>query len=123
MSVESFEIDLKKYIAVMGVNVDQAVRKIGLDLYNDITQMTPVDTGRAKGNWNTGIGSPNTSINEGARTTQPFRVKVGDGLKGIYITNSLPYIYTLEYGNATRPPVGMVKVSLNNLKVSINNVI
>jgi hypothetical protein len=123
MSIQSFDADLAKFIAVTGVNTDKAVRKIAFDLYNGITQMTPVDTGRAKGNWNTGIGMPNLKVNEGARNIQPFGAKIGDGLKAIYITNSLPYINVLEYGTATRPPNGMVKVSLNNLKVEINSVL
>ena len=122
-NIKSFDADLAKFIAVQGVSVDKAVRTIAMKLYNGITQMTPIDTGRAKGNWNMGIGAPNLSINEGARSIQPFNPKLGDGLKTIYITNNLPYINVLEYGNANREPVGMVKVTMNNIKVEIANVI
>ena len=70
-----------------------------------------------------GIGQQDLSIDEGAKQKQNFNLKIGDGLKTIYITNNLPYINTLEYGNATRAPVGMVKITMNNIKVEIANVI
>tara|TARA_R110000744_G_scaffold318020_1_gene424568 strand:+ start:645 stop:1031 length:387 start_codon:yes stop_codon:yes gene_type:complete len=122
-NIKNFNDDLEKFIVATGVTVDKGVRTIAMRLYNGITQMTPVDTGRAKGNWNMGIGQPDLSINEGARQKQNFNLKIGDGLKTIYITNNLPYINTLEYGNANRQPVGMVKITMNNIKVEIANVI
>ena len=123
MSIQSFDADLEKYLVVMGVGVDKAVRTIAMDLYNNITQMTPIDTGRAKGNWNTGIGAPDTSISENATTVKPFKAKIGDGLKAIYITNNLPYINKLEYGSSQKAPNGMVRVSINNFKMEMNSVI
>lgn len=122
-NIKNFNDELQKFILVTGVSVDKGVRTLAIRLYDGITKMTPVDTGRAQGNWNMGIGAPDLSINEGATSIQPFNPKIGDGLKTIYITNNLPYINVLEYGNANREPVGMVKVTMNNIKVEIANVI
>ena len=87
-NIKNFNDDLQKFIVATGVTVDKGVRTIAMRLYNGITQMTPVDTGRAKGNWNMGIGQPDLSIDEGARQKQNFNLKIGDGLKTIYITNN-----------------------------------
>ena len=57
-NIKNFEGDLAKFIAVTGVSVDKGVRVLAMRLYDSITKMTPVDTGRARGNWNTGIGQP-----------------------------------------------------------------
>jgi len=122
-NIKNFNDDLQKFILVTGVSVDKGVRTLALRLYDGITKMTPVDTGRARGNWNLGVGQPDLSINESARQIQNFSLKVGDGLQAIYVTNNLPYINVLEYGDANRQPVGMVKVTMNNIKVEIGNVI
>ena len=40
--------------------LSQAVRKISLDALEGLVNMTPRDTGRAKGNWNVTTTSPST---------------------------------------------------------------
>jgi hypothetical protein len=122
----SFDGDIKRFSKRVGIAMDMAVRKIAFDAFAMVTMKTPVETGRAKGNWNISVKEPNKSINENATSTaqgrpatNPMNLKKGDGVKPIYITNSLNYIYALEHGSSKKAPKGMVKVTMNELRRSM----
>ena len=83
------------------------VRKVSLDLFKKVVLRTPVDTGRARGNWMVGINHIpiGSSFGEG----NPIGRIVSDILKAqagdsIALANTLPYIGTLEYGGFPNPP-------------------
>ena len=40
--------------------MDTVIRKSTIELFGRVVKMTPVDTGRAKGNWQCTVGSPAT---------------------------------------------------------------
>ena len=48
----------------MEQNFDKYMRALALEAVNRIVQRTPVDTGRAKGNWNLAIGEMDDSTTE-----------------------------------------------------------
>jgi len=126
---------IKKFAKQSGLEVDKVVRKIALIAYDGITKRTPVDTGRARANWNFSVGNADTTVSSegfgkstGKHVNSPtppsspkapkITLKKGDGLEDIYITNNLPYIKRLEYGHHSKQaPKGMVKVTL----AEINN--
>lgn len=114
MSIGSFDSDIKKFAKKAGLEVDTVVRKVTLQAWNGVTRKTPVDTGRAKGNWNMAEGSMNTTVNKGATQVQTY--KKFSGKKDIYITNSLPYIMALEKGSSQQAPKGMVDVTMNEIR-------
>ena len=123
----SFDSDIRRFSKTTGVAIDKAVRKIAFDAFAMVTKKTPVDTGRAKGNWNISAGSVNKSINEtatstgqGRPATNPMNVKKGDGVKPIYITNSLDYIQNLEDGTSQKAPNGMVAITVNEIRASLS---
>ena len=116
MSISSFDNEIKKFAKKAGLEVDKVVRKITLHAYNGVTRKTPVDTGRARANWNMSEGSINASVKNEATTTQPF--KKFSGKHSIYITNSLSYIGLLEKGSSKQAPKGMVDVTMNEIRSS-----
>ena len=73
----------------------------------NIIEETPVDTGRAKGNWFLTIGSPGGKVTS---NTSPSRdhLKTPKKVFGkkVFFTNNLPYIETLEYGGYPKSPKG-----------------
>ena len=82
-----------------------------LDAYRRIVLKTPVDTGRAKNNWFVGIEAPDvkttTAVSPtGAAGNGRATIAMRDFRLGakVYITNSLPYIRVLEYGEYPNPP-------------------
>jgi len=136
----SFNADIKKFAQAIDVDVEAAVRNIAFIAYNGLTKKTPVDTGRARANWNIGINKIDTSTTKAKKDSEGNHVdsstppssprakeasiKPGDGNNVIYITNSLPYIGKLEGGDHSKQaPNGMVAVTINEIRSHIQDVI
>lgn len=114
--MSNFNADLARFIKKTDLAADVVVRKVALQVYAGVTKKTPVDTGRARANWNMSVGSVDYSVDEEATKVQRPALKKGDGEKAIYITNNLPYIQVLEEGSSTQAPNGMVEVTLNEVR-------
>ena len=128
----SFSLDLAAFAAKAPKRAKQVVDKATIDLLRNIVLRTPVGNptlwknpppagyvgGRLRGNWNTGIGSINTTEQRPAKSgLAPIgrgRAKVATREPGadIYITNSLPYAIRVENGYSTQAPAGMVRVTV-----------
>lgn len=109
--------DVARVKRKLGENADRLLRGLALEATKRIVMRTPVDTGRARGNWNVSIGSVDQSTTE--RTDPAGTVTIsqaGAKLRGakfgdvIYISNGLPYIRRLEYGWSDQAPNGMVRL-------------
>jgi len=125
MSIQSFGAELNAFSKKTGVEANIAVRKVALQIFDGVTAMTPVDTGRAKGNWNLSISHMDTSTDDNASSTSQGRpakapsLRTYSGLRDIYITNSLPYIFALEHGHSGKAPHGMLSVTVNEIRSSL----
>jgi len=78
---------------------------------------TPVDTGRARGNWQLTIDDPavlekysDRPIEEGMATLKTLGI-----FQVVFITNNVPYIVYLEKGSSSQAPNGMVEITLQEL--------
>ena len=95
------------------------IRIVTIDLTGNLVLMSPVDTGRFKANWFSGLGAVNTGTTEDTDKTgaasinrvasDVARLEIG---QTIYITNSLPYAVPLEHGHSKQAPYGMVRVTI-----------
>jgi hypothetical protein len=127
--MSTFNLDIKAFTEKAGKNADQVVRKICLDLLSNIVYNTPVDTGRARANWFTSIGSPvSTTIEFNASASSAAGVAVAQASADIakatgnlfWISNNLPYIYRLEFEQwSKQAPNGMVRLAINKAERSI----
>jgi hypothetical protein len=111
--------DLQKLADKMSLNLDTVVRKSLLELTGDIIKRTPVDTGRARGNWQATVGSPATGVldaadKSGDKTTGKAQDAISKATGNIYyLTNNLPYIQALEYGHSKeQAPHGFVRLAV-----------
>ena len=95
-------------------------QKIGLEALRRIVYKTPVDTGRARGNWQVTIDKPAVGV-----LVPAIADPVGQGglmladlppFTTVWITNNVPYIKYLEDGSSKQAPQGMVSVTLGELK-------
>lgn len=115
----SFALQLGAFAKKAGKNADLVVRKVGIDMTSRIVIRTPVDTGRARANWNTTIGSANYAVSEsfdkaGASTIAKAAARLSGFRCGpsIWISNGLPYIGELEKGSSKQAPAGMVAITV-----------
>ena len=120
--MSTFKLDINKFIDKASKTADAEVRKICLDLLTGIVLKTPVDTGRARANWFTSIGSPSINITEstdpsGSSTIANSLSAISEATGNVlWITNNLPYIYRLEFeGWSRQAPAGMVRVTINDI--------
>lgn len=107
--------------ALMEKRAESASGALMLEFAKRVVDRTPVDTGRARSNWQAGVGAPNRSVTNdttnGAviRAQGAFR-RVAIGQK-LYFTNTLPYIRRLEYDRwSDQAPGGMVRLAMAELQ-------
>ena len=99
-------MDLNKFCEKNKVAIKEVRKNYAFALYSSIVKKTPVDTGRARANWNVSVGSPDLSTTEDTRKTPKSKDKIPEpnGDESIFICNNLSYIGVLEYGGYPNPP-------------------
>lgn len=116
MKNDQFRRNFAALLKRAGDKADLVVRKTALDLQSSMISMSPVDTGRFKGNWQCGVGALNTDNT--APAGADAQGKTAAALQGwkagqtIWLTNSMPYARRLEYGWSQQAPGGMVRLTV-----------
>lgn len=104
-------------------------KKLAFQLLNGVVLKTPVDTGRARGNWQVGIDEiPRdvldvTDLNGNSTMASGSKVLAGlvpGGFQIVYIANSLPYIVPLENGHSRQAPQGMLALTIAEIETQFN---
>lgn len=97
-------------------------RQLVLDLLSRVVLKTPVDTGRARGNWQVEVGNLPAGVVE---TTQGPSEIIEAGMKKlaslgfgqiVWVANNLEYVTFLEDGSSAQAPRGMLSLSLAELE-------
>jgi len=115
--------------ALPAQQLSYAIKKLSLDALEGLVDMTPVDTGRAKGNWNvttagrsmakaTDSRMDKKGANSIERGTAKILKATADNKtpKAVYITNNVDYIEDLENGKSKQHGrQGMLRVTVNRL--------
>lgn len=112
----------------MNAELGREARALGINLLNSLTRVTPVDTGRARGNWFVGINKSNRSIDQERKAAQA----VIDGVSNIssskalnypeiVLSNNLPYIERLNDGYSLQAPKKFIESEINRV-VSASNI-
>jgi hypothetical protein len=119
-NVREFALSLERFGKVTTEQATTIVRKITLELDSAVVMTTPVDTGRARGNWYPSIGAPSSEINESAtdkdgsasKSRIDAVVSTAELGKTIWLSNNLDYITKLENGHSKQAPNGMVAINM-----------
>lgn len=118
-----FSDQLRKFAEKTGAKMETVVRKTILDLQTSVVNLSPVDTGRFRANWMTGIGSANkATVTVEDKSGAVSLARVDTALAGwapgqtIWLTNALPYAARLEYGWSKQAPGGMVRLTVQNFQ-------
>ena len=107
LSAELGEV-LKEFSIKSVDHAEKAIRISFINVATRIIKETPVDEGRARGNWFTTIDKPSTRmIEKGSAESRikELESKLSKGIfdKTFFLTNNLPYIGVLEYGGYPSP--------------------
>ncbi|TXH45681.1 MAG: HK97 gp10 family phage protein [Desulfurellales bacterium] len=114
---------LKAFAEKTKADMETVVRKTAFSLGESMVVMSPVRSGRFRGNWQYGADTINTSTggaDDKSGRTSLNRIQAG--VRGwvpgqtMYLTNSLPYAQRLESGWSGQAPAGMVKVTIANFQ-------
>ena len=114
-------------------------RKVHLEVLKRVVMKTPVDTGRARGGWQSSIGSmASGSTYQGREESSDPKapkqmpsgpaaahamqqgIRVTAGLRSYstsYITNNVHYVRYLENGTSRQAPQGMVGLTLSEISL------
>ena len=120
LSAREFALDLKKFGNVTREKATIIFQKIAIELDTAVVLGTPVDEGRARGNWFPSINTPSSEVTDAvdkdgsrsvnAATSTASTARLGET---VWLTNNLPYILPLENGWSGQAPEGMVDINLN----------
>ena len=127
----SFSDDMRRFARKTDDSSDRIVRAVTLSLFNGIVRDTPVDTGRARGNWQTDVGAPAESEIDridkaGSAAMAEIQAKTPEGAGQVtFLANNLPYVILLENGSSQKAPEGMVRRNMlriaSNLKKAVRS--
>lgn len=118
----SFSKDIGRFAAKAVQAHGKITRAATLELFSGVIKDTPVDTGRARGNWQTSVGSPATGEldrddKSGAQALAEAQQKIPPGAGQVtLLTNNLPYIEALERGSSKKSPEGMVRKNVDRVQ-------
>lgn len=126
-----FSVQIDIAFEGMMENLRTVIRAIALEALKRIVNRTPVDTGRARGNWFVSIGGSdafsvstevdpngNVSISRGSQVIATYEQQADFPIITIY--NNLPYINRLETGYSGQAPAGMVAVTATELQTEVS---
>lgn len=129
---QTFSAMVSKFAKQAPEQANAVIRKSTLELFTDIIMDTPVDEGRARGNWQLSFGQPTGGTVDAAgdkesdtRSSSPTVSEVTNKLNAdrsnldIYLSNNLPYIKGLEYGRSRKSPRGMVRKNLMKANITL----
>jgi len=118
-----FEDVINRWVEEVEDDVKSILQTIVFRIGREVVTLSPVDTGRFKGNWQLTIGSPATGsllrydesggitlsdMSRVVRTLSPGQVA--------YIQNTVAYGYDLEHGSSKQAPYGIVNVTTSEGK-------
>lgn len=132
MNLNQFGDKIKRVAVNVPKNADEIVRKVALAADQTIVTATPVDTGRARANWQVGIGAAPAGTVEysgGGSGAAGYAIGVAQNVVtaykgqpgGIWLVNNLPYIQRLNEGWSAQAPAKFVEQAIDTAVTAIRD--
>lgn len=138
-NVASLTLDINKILEKAKENGALVARKLVLELQTRVMLKSPVDTGRLRNNWNVGIshidttshGADKSGVEASTRgLAELSKFNLGNT---VWITNSLPYVYKLEFGLygkgdktvngfSTQAPHGFIRITHQEITAAFESI-
>ena len=127
----TFASNVQKFVIKSKIRGDLVLRKLAFDALAGVIRMSPVRTGRFRGNWNLALHRPNLSVNmdlkdkQGGMTETKGQAKVSQADVGmsIFITNNVPYAHALEQGSSKQARMGVLRPTVERIKSGLKEII
>lgn len=126
----SFSAQLGQFSAKTQEKMDAIFQDIVIEIGESVIHLSPVDTGRFRGNWQLTIGAPSmVSLDnydkQGGKTLTELVQRANELEAGqiAFIVNNLIYAIPLEYGHSQQAPSGMVRVTLSRFQQIVNDAV
>lgn len=125
-----FEDVINRWVEETEEDVKSILQTIVFRIGRELVTLSPVDTGRFKGNWQLTIGSPATGSL--LRYDQSGGITIGDMQRVVrtltpgqvaYIQNTVEYGYDLEYGSSKQAPDGVVRITAAKFAILVNEAV
>ena len=117
-NVKEFNASLMAATKVIDGDIQKFIKKVCIETFKRFIQRTPVDTGRARGNWQVEINRPASGTVEESLWDRVFErgaAKLAQipPFSVVHITNNVEYVYYLEYTRRSQQhPEGMIEITL-----------
>src|SRR3990172_4458861 len=113
---EELEIFLSKTAKGILIKTKNDMGTVALEIGKAVVQATPVDTGRARANWQPSLNFPSSSPIDAfdpSGTSTPLKIAaVAKRMtvdNSFHLTNRVPYIGLLDRGHSSQAPPGFIK--------------
>lgn len=121
----------RRALAELEKKSNNLLRGYVLELTSRVKRDTPVDTGRARSNWNVSVGKPDTRTfeagDERSSYAQQDTKKTAENARAVgqvnfwrgdigWLANGLRYIRLLEQGSSKQAPSGMVRINIEGMR-------
>lgn len=119
MTPSRFQRRLKTLSREFESNAARLPARTALTFVAVVAHGTPIDTGKAQGNWQVGIGGPMLrQVHDESRFGADSAVRIATnklqrykGNANIHVTNNLPYIGALNRGHSKQAPAGFIEMA------------
>jgi len=128
-NLNQFKVQLKDFEKLTEAEGIKLLKKVALQVLTGVVEKTPVDTGRARGNWQVAVGAagggtvelldPSGEAEAHLDASSSAAIAAGLGKLSsvklgstIVIYNNVEYIVALENGHSGQAPQGMVKLTV-----------
>lgn len=115
----SFAESLAAFAESTKAVIAEVFRSVVIEIGTSVVILSPVDTGRFKGNWQLTLDQPSLQsldrYDKAGHETIAELVAQANQLEAgqvAYIVNNLVYGIPLEYGHSDQAPAGMVQITL-----------
>lgn len=136
---EEFKSGIEEFAEKFGIDVFTVIKVTALNIFTDLVEETPRDTGRAASSWTIDVGQVDESVQPKPKTKRKLPYKTIASNKGaefdskevedgdiVYISNSIPYIVPLNNGHSKKAPKFFVEAIVRSwdayIKQSVKNV-
>lgn len=132
-NISQFNTELDKASDKIHGDFKKFHRQVCLEVLTRIVYRTPVDEGRARGNWQVEFGNPTSGVLEVSGSEDAMAdLSISKGITKlsdipqfslVHITNNVEYIFYLEYVRTSpQHAEGMVEITLTELATWLSEI-